>query len=73
LRRDDPTRFQGTDWCRAEAINQNNTKDIGANYGLPCVTGALYWEDGSITIATNCLFCGKELPLLEHRAVDREM
>lgn len=35
-------------------------KAAGKNYGLDCVTGAVYWEDGHQTIVTNCVFCGKE-------------
>lgn len=31
------------------------------NYMLPHVTGAVYWEDGRETKATNCVFCGKEI------------
>lgn len=30
------------------------------NYGLPCVTGEVYWPDsGDVTTANNCLFCGR--------------
>lgn len=30
------------------------------NYDKPHVTGAVYWEDGGVTIAYNCIFCGKD-------------
>ena len=44
-----------TAYCRAGGIAGGH-----ANYGLPCVTGFIYWEDGSETQATNCIFCGRQ-------------
>lgn len=42
------------DYCRA-----GGTLDH-PNYGLPCITGAVYWPDsGDVTIAFNCVFCGR--------------
>lgn len=47
----------GEEFCRAGGYHPGYP--LHPNYGLPCVTGAIYWEDGEVTLATNCVFCGR--------------
>jgi hypothetical protein len=46
----DKTAVQPDELCKAQ----------GKNYGLDCVTGAVYFEGRMVAYATNCVFCGKE-------------
>ncbi|HLW51274.1 MAG TPA: hypothetical protein VKW06_00395 [Candidatus Angelobacter sp.] len=32
--------------------------ELHPNYGLPCVGGWIYWEDGEVTFSERCVFCG---------------
>ena len=41
-------------WCHAGGRGGGHR-----NYGYPCVRGAIYWEDGSVTDCPNCVFCGR--------------
>jgi hypothetical protein len=33
------------------------------NYGLHCIVGAVYWEDGTVSWQPSCIFCGKTYPI----------
>lgn len=48
----------------ASKCKQGGREHPGPNYNLPHVAGWMYGEDGQQTFASNCIFCGRELPEL---------
>lgn len=48
-------------YCHAGGFSRYQ---LHVNYGLPCVAGTMYREDGSSFHVTNCVYCGREFSSL---------
>lgn len=57
-------RFGHGEWCHAGGwLNWNaigTITDPHPNYGYPHVLGTVYWDDGTISVAERCIFCGHQ-------------